>query len=51
MKEVFNRRESKIRSHGVGILRAKASVALANLVYNIARLCRIKRYNPQWITT
>ncbi len=35
---------------GVGILRAKANVALTNLVYNIARLCQIKRYHPQWIT-
>lgn len=34
---------------GVGILRAKANVALTNLVYNIARLCQIKRYHPQWI--
>ena len=34
---------------GVGILRAKANVALTNLVYNIARLCQIKRNHPQWI--
>lgn len=34
----------------VGIVRAKACVALTNLTYNIARFVQIHRYHPQWIT-
>ena len=35
---------------GVGILRAKANVAMTNLTYNIARLTQIYRYHKEWIT-
>ena len=34
---------------GVGMIRAKACVALTNLTYNIARLAQIFRYHPDWI--
>lgn len=33
----------------IGIVRAKACVALTNLTYNIARLVQIRRYHPEWI--
>lgn len=33
----------------VGMVRAKACVALTNLTYNIARFMQISRYHPQWI--
>ena len=35
---------------GVGMVRAKANVALTNLTYNIARFAQIFRYHPQWMT-
>lgn len=35
---------------GIGIVRAKACVAITNLTYNIARLLQISKYHPQWIT-
>lgn len=35
---------------GVGLIRAKACVAMTNLTYNIARLTQIYRYHPEWIT-
>lgn len=31
---------------GVGLIRAKANIALTNLVYNICRLVQIKKYQP-----
>ena len=34
---------------GVGIVRAKANIALTNLVYNMCRLVQIKKYHPEWI--
>ena len=34
---------------GVGIIRAKACVAMTNLTYNIARLMQIYKYHPDWI--
>ena len=34
---------------GVGIVRAKANIALTNLVYNICRLIQIQKYHPNWI--
>lgn len=58
-----NRAKSKIRCRvehvfgfiersmgGVGILRAKANVAMTNLTYNIARLSQIYRYHRGWLT-
>jgi len=36
---------------GIGIVRAKANVAMTNLIYNIARLTKIYRYHKEWITT
>ena len=35
---------------GIGIVRAKANVAMTNLTYNIARLTQIYRYHKEWIT-
>lgn len=35
---------------GVGLIHAKAYVAMTNLAYNIARLAQIHRYYPEWIT-
>lgn len=35
----------------VGIIRARACVALTNLTYNIARLAQIFRYHADWIKT
>lgn len=35
---------------GIGIVRAKANVAMTNLTYNIARLIQIYRYHKEWIT-
>ena len=35
---------------GVGIVRAKAAVAMTNLTYNIARLAQIFKYHKSWIT-
>ena len=35
---------------GVGIARAKATVAMTNLTYNIARLVQIFKYHKNWIT-
>lgn len=34
---------------GVGMVRAKANIALTNLVYNICRLVQIKKYHTEWI--
>ena len=34
---------------GVGMVRAKANIALTNLVYNICRLVQIKKYQPNLI--
>lgn len=34
---------------GVGMVRAKACVAMTNLVYNMCRLVQIKRYHAEWI--
>ena len=31
---------------GVGMVRAKANIALTNLVYNMCRLVQIKKYQP-----
>lgn len=36
--------------HGVYVIRAKACVAMTNLIYNIARLVQIQSYHPYWIT-
>ena len=36
---------------GIGIIRAKANVAMTNLTYNIARLAQIFKYHSNWITT
>ena len=34
---------------GVGMVRAKACIALTNLVYNMCRLVQIRKYHPEWI--
>ena len=34
---------------GVGMIRAKANIALTNLVYNMCRLMQIKKYHPNFI--
>ena len=34
---------------GVGMMRAKANIALTNLVYNMCRLVQIKKYQPYLI--
>lgn len=34
---------------GVGIIRAKANVAMTNLTYNIARMAQIFKYHRNWI--
>ena len=36
---------------GVGMVRAKANIALTNLVYNMCRLVQIKKYQPHLIAT
>ena len=36
---------------GVGMVRAKANIALTNLVYNMCRLVQIKKYQPYLIAT
>ena len=36
---------------GVGMVRAKANIALTNLVYNMCRLEQIKKYQPYLIAT
>ena len=35
---------------GIGIIRAKANVAMTNLTYNIARTAQILKYHRNWIT-
>ncbi len=35
---------------GVGLIRAKANIALTNLVYNMCRLVQIKKYKPTLMT-
>ncbi len=35
---------------GVEMIRAKANIALTNLVYNMCRLMQIKKYHPYLIT-
>ena len=35
---------------GIGIVRAKANVAMTNLTYNIARLSHIYKYHRGWLT-
>lgn len=35
---------------GVGLIRAKANIALTNLVYNMCRLVQIKKYQPTLMT-
>ena len=34
---------------GVGMIRAKANIAMTNLVYNMCRLVQIKKYQPNLI--
>ena len=34
---------------GVGMVRAKANIALTNLVYNMCRLVQISKYHAEWI--
>ena len=34
---------------GVGMVRAKANIALTNLVYNMCSLVQIKKYQPNLI--
>lgn len=34
---------------GVGIIRAKANIALTNLVYNMCRLVQIRKYHAEWM--
>lgn len=34
---------------GVGMARAKACIALTNLVYNMCRLVQIKKYHQEWV--
>ena len=34
---------------GVGIVRAKANIALTNLVYNMCQLVQIQKYHQNWI--
>lgn len=34
---------------GVGMVRAKACIAMTNLVYNMCRLAQINRYHAEWI--
>ena len=36
---------------GVGIVRAKANIAMTNLVYNMCRLGQVVRLHKDWITT
>ena len=35
---------------GIGIVKAKANVAMTNLTYKIVRLTQIYRYHKEWIT-
>ena len=35
---------------GVGIVRAKANIAMTNLVYNMCRLGQVVRLHKDWIT-
>ena len=35
---------------GIGIVRARANVAMTNLTYNIARFTQIYTYHKEWIT-
>ena len=41
---------SSLVFRGIGIVRAKANVAMTNLTYNIARLTQIYRYHKEWTT-
>ena len=34
---------------GVGMARAKANIAMTNLVYNMCRLAQIKKYHADWV--
>ena len=47
---VFERSMGGLVFRGIGIVRAKANVAMTNLTYNIARLTQIYRYHKDWVT-
>ena len=52
VEHVFGFIEQSMRGlifRGVGLVRAKANIALTNLVYNMCRYSQILRYNPEWI--
>jgi len=52
VEHVFGFMEQSMRGlifRGIGIVRAKANIALTNLVYNMCRYTQILRYNPEWI--
>ena len=52
VEHVFGFQEQTMRGlvfRGVGMVRAKANIALTNLVYNMCNLVQIKRYQPSLI--
>ena len=52
VEHVFGYMEQSMRGlvfRGVGIVRAKANIAMTNLVYNMCRLAQIIKYHPEWI--
>lgn len=52
VEHVFGFIERSMRGlvfRGVGIVRAKACVAITNLTYNIARCVQIYKFHPEWI--
>ena len=54
VEHVFGYMEQSMRGlvfRGVGIVRAKANIAMTNLVYNMCRLAQIIKYHPEWIVS
>lgn len=52
VEHVFGYMEQSMRGlvfRGVGIVRAKANIAMTNLVYNMCRLAQVIKYHPEWI--
>lgn len=52
VEHVFGFMEQSMKGlifRGVGMIRAKANIAMTNLVYNMCRLVQIKRYHTDWI--
>ena len=52
MEHIFGFEEGSMKGlvvRSIGLMRAKANVALTSLVYNMFRFIQIVRYKPEWV--